>query len=72
MIAAATRALKPNLSWHQMQKAKRETLEKDLTFLGLIVMRNALKPETSPVIHKLHNAAIRTIMITGTACNHAI
>ncbi|KAJ8320392.1 hypothetical protein KUTeg_001979, partial [Tegillarca granosa] len=42
-----------------------EQVEKDLIFLGLVVMENKLKPQTLPVIHQLLNANIRTVMITG-------
>lgn len=38
----------------------------ELSFLGFIIMQNTLKPETTPVISALHNANIRTVMITGT------
>ena len=44
-------------------------MECDLTFLGLLVMENRLKPETSPVIHQLSEANIRTIMVTGTSAS---
>lgn len=40
-------------------------IESDLIFVGLLVMQNGLKPETAPVIRCLHNANIRTVMITG-------
>ena len=43
----------------------RDKVECDLHFLGLLVMQNQLKPQTTPVIHTLHKASIRTIMITG-------
>ena len=43
----------------------REQVECDLTFLGLLVMENRLKPETTPVIQQLSEANIRTIMVTG-------
>ena len=35
-------------------------MEKDLSFLGVMVMENRLKPETTPVIHQLDKANIRT------------
>ena len=44
-------------------------MECDLTFLGLLVMENRLKPETSPVIHQLSEANIRTIMVTGPSAS---
>ena len=40
-------------------------VECELTFAGLIVMQNRLKPETSPVIQTLIKANIRPVMITG-------
>lgn len=43
----------------------REQVERGLTFLGLIVMENRLKPETTPIIKNLKAANIRTIMVTG-------
>ncbi len=43
----------------------RDQVEKDLTFLGLLVMENRLKPETTPIIRQLKEAAIRTVMVTG-------
>ena len=49
----------------KIQRMEREKLEKDLEFLGLIVMENRLKPETCAVISRLKAANIRTIMCTG-------
>lgn len=43
----------------------REQVERDLTFLGFLVMENKLKPETTAVIQELKEADIRTIMVTG-------
>ena len=43
----------------------RDHVESSLTFLGLLVLQNALKPQSSPVIRMLHNADIRTVMVTG-------
>lgn len=40
-------------------------MEKNLNFVGLIVMENKLKPETTPVIKELREANIRCIMVTG-------
>jgi magnesium-transporting ATPase (P-type) len=44
-----------------------DDVEKDLQFLGLLVMENRLKPETTKVIQLLRKASIRTVMVTG-AC----
>ena len=42
-----------------------DAVECDLTFAGLIVMQNRLKPQTTPIIGTLLNANIRPVMITG-------
>ncbi|KAG7163306.1 cation-transporting ATPase 13A3-like 1 [Homarus americanus] len=41
------------------------TVECDLTFVGLLILQNMLKPETKPVICQLQKANIRTVMVTG-------
>ena len=43
----------------------RDTVEKDLEFLGLVVFENCLKPQTTLIIDELKSANIRTIMCTG-------
>lgn len=43
----------------------RETLEKDLTFLGFIVFENRLKSRTKDTLKALSDAHIRTVMCTG-------
>lgn len=43
-------------------------MEAGLTFLGLLVLQNALKPQSAAVIRQLHNADIRTVMVTGKNC----
>ena len=40
-------------------------MEGSLTLLGLLVLQNRLKPETTPVIRELWQAAVRTVMVTG-------
>uniref|UniRef100_A0A1I8FKN0 Cation_ATPase_C domain-containing protein n=1 Tax=Macrostomum lignano TaxID=282301 RepID=A0A1I8FKN0_9PLAT len=42
-----------------------ESVERELIFLGLLVMENRLKPQTTRVIHELLNANIRPVMVTG-------
>lgn len=64
VIAMAHKELK--MSYAKVQRAQRENLEVDLELLGLIVLENRLKPETTPCIQMLNDANIRVIMVTGT------
>ncbi|KAJ8958055.1 hypothetical protein NQ318_002065 [Aromia moschata] len=48
-----------------VQKVQREAIEKDLDLLGLIVLENRLKQDTTPCIQALNDANIRVIMVTG-------
>ncbi|KAK7494113.1 hypothetical protein BaRGS_00014586 [Batillaria attramentaria] len=65
VIALAKKELPSKLTYPKIQRLQREQVECDLTFLGLLVMENRLKPETEPVIQTLQEANIRTIMVTG-------
>lgn len=65
VIALARKQLPSKLTYPKIQRLQREQVECDLTFLGLLVMENRLKPETTPIIHQLLEANIRTIMVTG-------
>ncbi|KAI1285508.1 Polyamine-transporting ATPase 13A3 [Halotydeus destructor] len=64
VLALAYRQL-DQVSYAKMQRAARDEMEKDLNFLGLLVMGNMLKPETTAVIETLSRANIRTVMVTG-------
>ncbi|XP_073434739.1 probable cation-transporting ATPase 13A5 isoform X2 [Dendrobates tinctorius] len=50
----------------------REVVERDLTFLGLLIFENRLKPETSSVLQELSEANIRTVMVTGDNLQTAV
>lgn len=63
VIALAHKELK--LSYAKVNKVQRDVIEKDMTLLGLIVLENRLKPETTPCIQALNDANIRVIMVTG-------
>lgn len=65
VLALAYKPLDSKLSWHKLQQVEREKIESDLRFIGFIVLKNVLKPETSPVIQKLYEAKIRVVMVTG-------
>uniref|UniRef100_A0A669B5V4 ATPase 13A3 n=1 Tax=Oreochromis niloticus TaxID=8128 RepID=A0A669B5V4_ORENI len=57
VIALAHRRLESKLTW--------DHIEANMEFLGLIIMQNKLKPETPGVLQDLHQASIRTVMVTG-------
>uniref|UniRef100_W5MM41 ATPase cation transporting 13A2 n=1 Tax=Lepisosteus oculatus TaxID=7918 RepID=W5MM41_LEPOC len=52
-------------SQEELEDMTREAVESGMQFLGFLVMRNLVKPETAPVISTLRQASIRTIMATG-------
>ncbi|XP_039983999.1 probable cation-transporting ATPase 13A3 isoform X1 [Xiphias gladius] len=65
VIALAHRRLESKLTWHKVQNINRDHIETNMEFLGLIIMQNKLKAETPGVLHDLHQANIRTVMVTG-------
>ncbi|PNF39587.1 hypothetical protein B7P43_G11044 [Cryptotermes secundus] len=64
VLALAYKGL-PRVSYVKVQRLLREDVESSLIFLGLIIMENRLKPESTGIIGMLRNASIRTIMVTG-------
>ncbi|MFQ5922500.1 MAG: cation-translocating P-type ATPase [Anaerolineales bacterium] len=46
-------------------KATPETVERDLTFVGLIGMIDPARPEVPPALELARSAGVRTVMITG-------
>ncbi|EAR98775.2 E1-E2 ATPase family protein (macronuclear) [Tetrahymena thermophila SB210] len=54
-----------NMDKQQIQKVERDEVENELTFAGLLIMENKLKPITTDIIQELQSANIRTIMVTG-------
>lgn len=65
VIGLAYKKLNRKIKWIDAQRIKREQLECNMNFLGLLVMQNSLKPQSAPIIHNLHLANIRMVMITG-------
>lgn len=65
VIGLAHKRLPSEINWLKVQKMKRDQAEKDLIFLGFLIMQNTLKPQTTPVIRELLDADIRTVMVTG-------
>lgn len=64
VLACGTRALE-HLSEAELLRGTREELEKNLTFVGLLVMENALKEETTGYLRDYARAGLRQIMVTG-------
>lgn len=60
------------LSNEEIQKISRDDVEKELTFLGFIIMENKLKYQTIDVIKELRKANIHNIIITGDNPHTAI
>ncbi|XP_059383849.1 polyamine-transporting ATPase 13A2-like [Carassius carassius] len=48
-----------------LSTVERVEVEKDMNFLGLLVMKNQVKPESTEVIRTLKLAQIRPVMVTG-------
>ncbi|KAK2177445.1 hypothetical protein NP493_592g01064 [Ridgeia piscesae] len=65
VIALAWKTLDERVNWLQAQRISRASVECDMSLLGLLILENTLKPQTTPVIHQLKNADIRTVMVTG-------
>lgn len=55
----------PGLTYRTAQTIGRDEIEHGLTFLGLLVMENKMKPVTHDVIQTLQNCEVGTIMATG-------
>lgn len=65
VLALGHRVLHKKINYVKVQRIQREQVECKLTFLGLVILENQLKVETTPVIKALKQANIRTIMVTG-------
>ncbi|XP_045113394.1 polyamine-transporting ATPase 13A3-like isoform X2 [Portunus trituberculatus] len=64
VLAVAGKALE-GYTWNQAKLQPREELEKNATFLGLVLLQNKLKIETPPVLATLHRAHLTPVMVTG-------
>ncbi|XP_010591374.1 polyamine-transporting ATPase 13A2 isoform X1 [Loxodonta africana] len=69
-LASKPLPIAPNLE--AAQQLTRDTVEQELSLLGLLVMRNLLKPQTTSVIQDLRRTHIRTVMVTGDNLQTAI
>lgn len=66
VIALAHKILQ-DCNFNQIPKLRREEVECDLTFAGLVILENRLKDQTTPVIEELQGADMKIIMVTGRA-----
>lgn len=64
VIALAEKPLK-SMTYRKVISLTRDQAECDLNFLGLLIMENKLKPETTHVIEDLQKCNIKTVMATG-------
>ena len=53
VIALSVRHLAPNFNLLKVQRMEATDAEKDVDFLGFVVLENRLKPESAPVIKEL-------------------
>ncbi|XP_067826649.1 cation-transporting ATPase 13A2 isoform X2 [Heptranchias perlo] len=65
VLGLAYKTLSKDIAFEAVHKLKRNCVESEMTFLGFLIMRNILKPETRPVIDSLNRANFRTVMVTG-------
>ncbi|XP_019510391.1 PREDICTED: probable cation-transporting ATPase 13A2 [Hipposideros armiger] len=72
VVALAGKSLPIAPSLEAAQQLTRDTVERELSLLGLLVMRNLLKPQTTPVIQALRRTRIRTVMVTGDNLQTAV
>uniref|UniRef100_A0A8C4TXA7 ATPase cation transporting 13A2 n=1 Tax=Falco tinnunculus TaxID=100819 RepID=A0A8C4TXA7_FALTI len=65
VLGLACKTLSAVTTFEEALQLPRDSVESSLTFLGFLVMKNVLKPESAPVIHLLRNASVRPVMVTG-------
>ncbi|XP_058531807.1 polyamine-transporting ATPase 13A2 isoform X1 [Ochotona princeps] len=72
VVALASKTLPRMPSVEAAQQLTRDTVERELSLCGLLVMRNVLKPESASVIQTLRRTHIRTVMVTGDNLQTAV
>ena len=65
LIALAYRELSQGSDYNSMSRSQ---LESGLTFLGILVLENRVKPDSGDVIKMLNTVNMRQVMITGKKC----
>ena len=71
VLALAKKDFSPHLSWEHVCALSREELEHHVQLVGLLIVRNQLKKETLPTLRVLHEARIKTVMITGNPTEYS-
>lgn len=71
VIAMAYKAM-PDINEKSAQGVTRAETERDLEFLGLLVMENKIKAETADAIQELVDGDVRCIMATGDGIDTAM
>jgi len=65
VLACATKRLDIRVTSQNQMTLEREPLERDLQFLGFLILLNKLKPITKPIISNLNHAHLKSVMVTG-------
>ncbi|CAD7926125.1 unnamed protein product [Amoebophrya sp. A120] len=67
VLAVGSRKLKNHTedSYENVMKAKRDDLERDLTFSGLLFFKNSLRPKSSEAISHLKQGCVQPCIVTG-------
>ncbi len=63
VLALGAKILK--MDYIQSQKVERNLIESNMIFLGLLIVQNKLKQNTTSTIEKLANSNLRMVMATG-------
>ncbi|KAK6640237.1 hypothetical protein RUM44_011923 [Polyplax serrata] len=65
VLGLAYREFDKKFTWRKSQRIDRQEVEKDLIFLGFILLHNKLKPVSTGVVNDLREANVRCVMVTG-------
>jgi cation-transporting ATPase 13A3/4/5 len=63
VLALASKVFK--MDYMQSQRVERNVIESNMIFLGLLIVQNKLKEQTTSSIETLHNANLKMVMATG-------
>ena len=63
VLGMAAKSLK--MSFKQSQEIRRDIVEKNMIFLGLLIVQHKLKEKTKECLEKFDNADLRMVMATG-------